>query len=110
MAKKLYEEASVQDIANAIREKTGGAETYKIAQMGNAVRGITTGDQIAHADIPSYVKAEALAVADEVTTKVIQILLVLLARQILAVAAVEQAIIMRTAPQQSALPVRVVLV
>lgn len=44
--KKLYEEASVQDIADAIREKTGGAETYKIAQMGNAVRGITTGATI----------------------------------------------------------------
>lgn len=40
MAKKLYEEASVQDIAVAIREKTGGAEMYKVAQMGNAVRGI----------------------------------------------------------------------
>lgn len=39
--KKLYEEASVQDIAVAIREKTGGTETYKVAQMGNAVRGIT---------------------------------------------------------------------
>lgn len=38
--KKLYEEASVQDIAVAIREKTGGAETYKVEQMGNAVRGI----------------------------------------------------------------------
>ena len=36
--KKLYEEASVQDIADAIREKTGGAETYRIAQMGAAVR------------------------------------------------------------------------
>lgn len=46
MAKKLYEEASVQDIADAIREKTGGAETYRIAQMGNAVRGITTGTTI----------------------------------------------------------------
>lgn len=66
MAKKLYEESSVQDIAAAIREKTGGAETYKIAQMGDAVRGITTGDQIAHADIPRYVKAEALAVAEKV--------------------------------------------
>ena len=43
MAKKLYEEASVQDIADAIREKTGGTETYKVAQMGNAVRGIMTG-------------------------------------------------------------------
>lgn len=41
MAKKLYEEASVQDIAVAIREKTCGTETYKVAQMGNAVRGIT---------------------------------------------------------------------
>lgn len=64
--KKLYEESSVQDIAAAIREKTGGAEMYKIAQMGNAVRGITTGDQISHADIPRYVKAEALAVAEKV--------------------------------------------
>ena len=36
MAKKLYEEAAVQDIADAIREKTGGAETYRIAQMGGA--------------------------------------------------------------------------
>ena len=41
--KKLYEEAAVQDIADAIREKTGSAETYRIAQMGDAVRGITTG-------------------------------------------------------------------
>lgn len=40
--KKLYEEAAVQDIADAIREKTGGAETYKIAQMGGAVRSIPT--------------------------------------------------------------------
>lgn len=66
MAKKLYEEASVQDIAAAIREKTGGAETYKIAQMGGAVRGITTGDQIAHADIPDYIKTAALEVAKKV--------------------------------------------
>lgn len=41
--KKLYEEASVQDIANAIREKNGEATTYKIGEMGAAVRGITTG-------------------------------------------------------------------
>lgn len=41
--KKLYEEASVQDIAAAIREKNGTATKYKVAQMGNAVRGITTG-------------------------------------------------------------------
>ena len=43
MAKKTYEEAAVQDIADAIREKTGSTEKYKIAQMGNAVRGIPNG-------------------------------------------------------------------
>ena len=64
--KKLYEETAVQDIAAAIREKNGASTKYKVAQMGNAVRGITTGDQIAHADIPRYVKAEALAVAEKV--------------------------------------------
>lgn len=43
MAKKLYEESSVQDIANAIREKNGGATKYKIAEMGAAVRALPTG-------------------------------------------------------------------
>lgn len=66
MAKKLYEEAFVQDIAAAIREKTGGAETYKIAQMGNAVRSIPSRDNIVHADIPDYIKAAALEVAKKV--------------------------------------------
>ena len=56
MAKKLYEEASVQDIANAIREKTGGAETYKIAQMGNAVRGITGAEEIEWHQCPEAVR------------------------------------------------------
>lgn len=66
MAKKLYEEASVQAIANAIREKTGGAETYKIAQMGGAVRAIPSKDNIVHADIPDYIKMAALEVAKKV--------------------------------------------
>ena len=66
MVKKLYEEASVQDIAVAIREKTGGTETYKIAQMGDAVRGIPSKDNIIHADIPNYIKMEALEVAKKV--------------------------------------------
>ena len=66
MAKKLYEEASVQDIAAAIREKTGGTETYKIAQMGDAVRSIPSKDNIIHADIPDYIKMEALEVAKKV--------------------------------------------
>lgn len=41
--KKLYEESSVQDIADAIREKNGGTEKYKVAQMAAAVRGIASG-------------------------------------------------------------------
>lgn len=56
MAKKLYEEASVQDIAAAIREKTGGAETYKIAEMGDAVRGITGAEEVAWHQCPEAVR------------------------------------------------------
>ena len=56
MAKKLYEEAAVQDIAAAIREKTGGAETYKIAQMGNAVRGITGAEAVTWHQCPEAVR------------------------------------------------------
>lgn len=54
--KKLYEEAAVQDIADAIREKTGGAETYKIAQMGGAVRGITGAETVAWHQCPEAVR------------------------------------------------------
>lgn len=36
MAKKLYEEASVQDIAKAIREKNGGTTKYTIGEMGGS--------------------------------------------------------------------------
>ena len=41
MAKKLYEEASVQAIANAIREKNGEATTYKIGEMAAAIADIS---------------------------------------------------------------------
>lgn len=54
--KKLYEEASVQDIAAAIREKTGGAETYKVAQMGNAVRGIAGAVKVEWHQCPEAVR------------------------------------------------------
>lgn len=43
MSKKLYEESSIQDIANAIREKNESTTTYKVAEMGAAVRGLPTG-------------------------------------------------------------------
>lgn len=60
--KKLYEEAAVQDIAAAIREKTGGAETYKIAQMGGAVRGITGAETVAWHQCPEAVRNYLAAV------------------------------------------------
>lgn len=41
MSKKLYEEASVQAIANAIRAKNGEASTYKIGEMAAAIAGIS---------------------------------------------------------------------
>lgn len=66
MSKKLYEESSIRDIANAIREKNGTTTKYKVAEMGAAVTALSNEDTITHADIPSYVKAEALAVAEKV--------------------------------------------
>ena len=66
MAKKLYDEASVQAIANAIREKNGEASTYKIGEMAGKISAITTADIISQADIPTYVKDEALSVAAKV--------------------------------------------
>ena len=56
MAKKLYEESSVQDIAAAIREKTGGTETYKIAQMGAAVRALSGSETIEWPQCPEAVR------------------------------------------------------
>lgn len=41
MAKKLYDEASVQAIANAIREKNGEETTYKIGEMAAAIADIS---------------------------------------------------------------------
>lgn len=66
MANKLYEEASVQAIADAIRSKNGTTTKYKIGEMGDAISAIPNKDNITHADIPDYVKAEALEVAKKV--------------------------------------------
>lgn len=41
MSKKLYEESLIQDIANAIREKNGEMTTYKIREMGTAIRALS---------------------------------------------------------------------
>lgn len=43
MANKLYEENSIRDIAVAIREKNGTANTYNVAEMAQAIRGISVG-------------------------------------------------------------------
>lgn len=43
MGKKLYEESNIQAIADAIRAKTGGADTYKVADMPAAIGDIETG-------------------------------------------------------------------
>ena len=41
--KKLYEEAAVQAIADAIREKNGSSDTYKPGEMASAILAIPTG-------------------------------------------------------------------
>ena len=66
MAKKLYEEASVQAIADAIRAKNGGTAAYKIGEMAAVVSAIPSKDNIVHADIPDYIKTAALEVAKKV--------------------------------------------
>lgn len=43
MAKKLYEEQNIYDIACAIREKCGGSDTYRTCDMAEAIRNLSTG-------------------------------------------------------------------
>ena len=40
---KLYEETDIQNIANAIREKTKSTDIFKVSEMANAVANIQTG-------------------------------------------------------------------
>ena len=56
MAKKLYEESSVQDIAAAIREKNGTATKYKVAEMGAAVRALSGSEAVAWHQCPEAVR------------------------------------------------------
>lgn len=39
---KLYEETDIQNIANAIREKAGTTDTFKVSEMAEAVANIQT--------------------------------------------------------------------
>lgn len=54
MANVLVNDASLQDIADAIREKNGTEETYKPAEMGAAVRAIESGDNFYDAFWDAY--------------------------------------------------------
>lgn len=67
MANKLYEESYIADIANAIREKNGSSNTYKVSQMGSAIRAISvdTGEDSA---IPTYHYVECGRVIDNIRT------------------------------------------
>ena len=56
MAKKLYEEASVQAIAGAIRAKNGSGATYKIGEMAAAVQAITGAEAVAWHQCPEAVR------------------------------------------------------
>ena len=40
MANKLYQEAYIQDIANAIREKNEQSTSYKVSEMADAIRSL----------------------------------------------------------------------
>lgn len=56
MPNKLYEEASVQAIANAIRAKNGTTTKYKIAEMAGAVQGITGAENVEWHQCPEAVR------------------------------------------------------
>lgn len=56
MGKKLYEEALVQAIANAIREKNGTSNTYKIAEMAAAVLALSGSENIEWHQCPEAVR------------------------------------------------------
>ena len=53
-------------IANAIRAKDGSTASMTLDQMPEKIAAITTADIISQADIPTYVKDEALSVAAKV--------------------------------------------
>ena len=56
MAKKLYEESSVQAIASAIREKNGTGTKYKVSEMGAAVRALSGSEAIVWHQCPEAVR------------------------------------------------------
>ena len=65
MSKVLVNESSLQDIANAIREKTKGSEAYVPSAMGDAIRALSGGASVnvaITASLPSVVVDGQIAV------------------------------------------------
>lgn len=58
MSYKLYDDTDIQDIADAIREKNGSQDTYKVRQMSDAIRAISSGlsDEIKQALLDCFQK------------------------------------------------------
>ena len=65
MARVLVNESNLQNIADAIRAKNGSSDTYIPAQMASAIAELQYAPWLL-GDIPDYVKAEAMAVAEKV--------------------------------------------
>ena len=60
MANVLVNDASLADIADAIREKNGTEETYKPAEMGDAVRAIESGGGDSETILKQFIERETL--------------------------------------------------
>lgn len=61
MANKLYDEKSIQDIADAIRAKKGSNATYKVADMADAIKSISGNGTLIEFNQENPVVAEYLA-------------------------------------------------
>lgn len=67
MANYIASDTDLTAVADAIRTKGGTAAQLTFPSgFVSAIGAITTGDNIDHEDLPAYVKAEALAVAERV--------------------------------------------
>lgn len=62
--KKLYEESSIQNIANAIRSKNGSTDTYKVADMAGVISDISGSDNLVEFN---QVREEVQSYLDNVT-------------------------------------------
>ena len=66
---KLYEETDIQNIANAIREKAGTTDTFKVSEMADAVANIQTGS--VGKDVFTYQLIDTVTVGDAFTYQLI---------------------------------------